>query len=169
MQTCRIQDVGVFLGLDVGKSAHHGHGLTPAGKKVFDKPLPNSEPKLRAVFDKLTAHLRDEAATPGIAVRQGCVWTTDALYRESATEVQQYAAEGVVVADLEAAGVLAVARYRRVPAAATFAVADSLARRTPRGDEPQTRDALLLARRGHPRARQPAGAAAQLDRHRLSM
>jgi hypothetical protein len=27
----------------------------PAGKKVFDKPIPNSEPKLRAVFDKLKA------------------------------------------------------------------------------------------------------------------
>src|SRR5690606_14523640 len=39
----------------VGKHTHHGHGLTPAGKKVFDKPLPNTEPKLRAVFDKLTA------------------------------------------------------------------------------------------------------------------
>ncbi len=50
-----IDDVGVFLGLDVGKSAHHGRGLTPAWKKVFDKQLPNSEPKLRAVFDKLAA------------------------------------------------------------------------------------------------------------------
>ncbi|MET9147191.1 IS110 family transposase [Streptomyces sp. NPDC004042] len=50
-----IGDVGVFLGLDVGKSTHHGHGLTPAGKKVFDKQLPNSEPKLRAVLDKLAA------------------------------------------------------------------------------------------------------------------
>src|SRR3954447_18874997 len=49
------EDVGVFLGLDVGKTAHHGHGLTPAGKKVLDKQLPNSEPKLRAVLDKLTA------------------------------------------------------------------------------------------------------------------
>jgi transposase len=48
-----IDGVGVFLGLDVGKSTHHGHGLTPAGKKVFDKQLPNSEPKLRAVLDKL--------------------------------------------------------------------------------------------------------------------
>ncbi|MFI8209346.1 IS110 family RNA-guided transposase [Streptomyces werraensis] len=47
--------VGVFLGLDVGKSNHHGHGLTPAGKKVFDKALPNGEPQLRAVFDKLNA------------------------------------------------------------------------------------------------------------------
>ncbi|MFD8614360.1 IS110 family transposase [Streptomyces sp. NPDC059631] len=44
--------VGVFLGLDVAKTAHHGHGLTPAGKKVFDKQLLNSEPRLRAVFDK---------------------------------------------------------------------------------------------------------------------
>ncbi len=48
-----IDDVGVFLGLDVGKAAHHGHGLTPAGKKVDDKPLHNSEPELWAVFDKL--------------------------------------------------------------------------------------------------------------------
>ena len=58
-----IEDVGVFLGLDVGKSAHHGHGLTPAGKKVFDKPLPNSEPKLRAVFDKLAAKTPAPRAT----------------------------------------------------------------------------------------------------------
>lgn len=47
-------DVRVFVGLDVGKSEHHAHGLTPAGKKVLDKRLPNTEPGLRAVFDKLT-------------------------------------------------------------------------------------------------------------------
>ncbi|GHJ19792.1 IS110 family transposase [Streptomyces albus] len=50
-----IDETGVFLGLDVGKSNHHGHGLTPAGKKVFDKALPNGEPQLRAVFEKLKA------------------------------------------------------------------------------------------------------------------
>ncbi len=32
-----------------------GNGLTPARKKVFDKQLPNNEPRLRAVFDKLAA------------------------------------------------------------------------------------------------------------------
>ena len=50
-----IGEVAVFLGLDVGKGEHHGRGLTPAGKTVFDKRLPNSEPKLRALFDKLSA------------------------------------------------------------------------------------------------------------------
>jgi anti-sigma regulatory factor (Ser/Thr protein kinase) len=47
--------IGVFLGLDVGKTNRHGHGLTPAGKKVFDKQLPNTEPKLRDVCEKLKA------------------------------------------------------------------------------------------------------------------
>ncbi|MBN6033706.1 IS110 family transposase [Amycolatopsis sp. 195334CR] len=44
---------GVFLGLDVGKGSHHAVGLDPAGKRLHDGPLPNSEPKLRALFDKL--------------------------------------------------------------------------------------------------------------------
>jgi hypothetical protein len=49
-----ISSVGVFLGLDVGKSTHHGHGLTPAGKVLRQAPA-NSEPKLRAVFERLAA------------------------------------------------------------------------------------------------------------------
>lgn len=50
-----IDDVGDFLGLDAGKSARHRRGLIPVGEEVFDKQLPNSEAKLRAVFDRLSA------------------------------------------------------------------------------------------------------------------
>jgi transposase len=49
------REVAVYLGLDVGKGEHHAIGLTPAGKKVHDRALPNSEPRLRALFDKLAA------------------------------------------------------------------------------------------------------------------
>ncbi|WP_425264797.1 IS110 family transposase [Streptomyces incarnatus] len=48
-------DIGAFLGLDVGKGEHHATAVTPAGKKAFDKRLPNSEPKLRELFEKLQA------------------------------------------------------------------------------------------------------------------
>lgn len=41
-----ISGIGAFLGLDVGKGEHHATAVTPAGKKAFDKRLPNSEPKL---------------------------------------------------------------------------------------------------------------------------
>ncbi len=48
-------EIGAFPGLDVGKGEHHATAVTPAGKKAFDKRLPNSEPRLREVFDKLKA------------------------------------------------------------------------------------------------------------------
>ncbi|MFE6946686.1 IS110 family transposase, partial [Streptomyces chartreusis] len=35
-------DIDVYLGLDVGKGEHHATALTPAGKKTFDRRLPNS-------------------------------------------------------------------------------------------------------------------------------
>ncbi|MFC0626072.1 IS110 family transposase [Kribbella deserti] len=50
-----MNEYGVFLGLDVGKSDHHAVGLDPTGRRLPDAPLPNSEPKLRAMFDKLAA------------------------------------------------------------------------------------------------------------------
>src|SRR3954468_11374134 len=62
--------VSVFLGLDVGKEAHHAVGLDPDGKRLHDAPLPNTEPKLKALFDKLAQHgtlliVVDQPATIG--------------------------------------------------------------------------------------------------------
>jgi hypothetical protein len=48
---------GVFVGLDVGKGEHHAvGGLAPDGKRLHDAPLPNTEAKLRELFDKLARH-----------------------------------------------------------------------------------------------------------------
>ncbi|MGI5219414.1 IS110 family transposase [Nocardia sp. CA-290969] len=47
------QCCAVFCGVDVGKGEHHAVGLDPAGKRLFDKALPNDEARLRAVFDQL--------------------------------------------------------------------------------------------------------------------
>ncbi|MEV6449665.1 IS110 family transposase [Amycolatopsis sp. NPDC051716] len=60
----------MFLGLDVGKEAHHAVGLDPDGKRLHDGPLPNTEPKLKALFDKLAAYgpvlvVVDQPATIG--------------------------------------------------------------------------------------------------------
>lgn len=76
----RVDEYGVIVGLDVGKSEHHAVGLDRAGGRVFDAPLPNSEPKLRAMFDKLAAHgpvlvVVDQPATVGalpVAVARAC-------------------------------------------------------------------------------------------------
>ncbi|GIJ30078.1 hypothetical protein Vqi01_52400 [Micromonospora qiuiae] len=51
-------DYQVFLGLDVGKGDHHAVGLAVDGKRLHDAPLPNTEGRLLAVFDKLGRHGR---------------------------------------------------------------------------------------------------------------
>jgi transposase len=51
-------EYGVFLGLDVGKSDHHAVALNPAGKRLHDAALPNTEAGLRKLFDKLARHGR---------------------------------------------------------------------------------------------------------------
>lgn len=52
------------------KDNHHAVGLDPDGTRLHDGPLPNSETKLRALFDKLTGHgtllvVVDQPATIG--------------------------------------------------------------------------------------------------------
>lgn len=48
----------VYCGVDVGKGEHHAVGLDSAGKRLYDKALPNDEAKLRAVFEQLAKHGR---------------------------------------------------------------------------------------------------------------
>ncbi|MCE7861565.1 MAG: hypothetical protein DYG86_17495 [Chloroflexi bacterium CFX2] len=53
-------------------------------------------------------------------------WTTDAPFRELRKDVLAYQADGVLAVDMEAAGMLGVAKSRGLPAFAAFAVADQL-------------------------------------------
>ena len=68
-----VQDhdsIQVFIGVDVGKGAHHAVALTRTGKRVFDSTLPNDEARLRALIAGLRKHgpallVVDQPATIG--------------------------------------------------------------------------------------------------------
>ena len=68
----------VFVGLDVGSSAHHAVAVTAAAKTVLDKALPNDETRLRAILEDLAIRglvlmVVDQPATIGalpVAVAQ---------------------------------------------------------------------------------------------------
>lgn len=70
----------IYCGLDVGKSEHHAAALNAAGERVFDKPLPQDEARLRELFTGLQQHGRvlvivDQPNTIGalpIAVARDC-------------------------------------------------------------------------------------------------
>ncbi len=49
-----------------------------------------------------------------VPYRTGKTWTTDAPYRETANKIANRKAEGCIVVEMEAAGMMAVAQYREV-------------------------------------------------------
>jgi hypothetical protein len=49
-------EYAVFSGLDVGEGEHHACALDSSGEKLHDKPLPNDEQRLRALFTQLGRH-----------------------------------------------------------------------------------------------------------------
>lgn len=48
-----VDDIGVFVGIDVGKSEHWAHALSTTGQVLWNKALPNNEAKLRSLYQEL--------------------------------------------------------------------------------------------------------------------
>lgn len=74
----RYNDVAVFIGLDVGKHERHATALDHEGKKLYDKPLPNTEAGISEILAQIAEHgpalvIVDQPATIGslpVAVAQ---------------------------------------------------------------------------------------------------
>jgi len=106
-------------------------GLTSAGRVLDSLPLPSLVIATSAIRDEGTSyhylppaervHARSgiaesvEAQLRGLdlPVTQGCVWTTDAPYRETREQLEHYANEGVLAVEMQAASLFAFAEARR--------------------------------------------------------
>ena len=63
----------------------------------------------------------------GAAFSTGTTWTTDAPYRETRAEIQQYQSEGVKVVEMESSGLFTIGKVRGIQTASVVVVMDSLA------------------------------------------
>jgi uridine phosphorylase len=66
--------------------------------------------------------LRQEGYLP----KQGQVWTTDAVYRETREKVERYSAQGILAVDMEYTALCSVAAFRGVSLTAVMQVSDEL-------------------------------------------
>jgi uridine phosphorylase len=76
---------------------------------------------------KLVEQLAEAIRARGNQCTLGTTWTTDAPYRETREEVQQYQSEGVKTVEMESAGLFTAGQVRNIPAASVVVVMDSLA------------------------------------------
>lgn len=76
---------------------------------------------------EVAAAIRGALDAAGLAHTTGHTWTTDAIYRETRARVERRVAEGCLTVEMEAAALLAVARYRKVDFGQVLLAGDSLA------------------------------------------
>jgi len=77
--------------------------------------------------ESLTGALREALDAARLAYRKGPSWTTDAIYRETPSEIIMHSGKGALVVEMEASALFAVARFRSCLIAACFSVSDTLA------------------------------------------
>jgi uridine phosphorylase len=81
---------------------------------------------------RLPALLARRAEECGLPVRRGATWTTDAPYRETASQIERHRREGVLTVEMEAAALMALAKVRRCEVASLLHVTNAMA--TTEGD-----------------------------------
>lgn len=116
--TCGSLDENIKIGdLVVVDSVIRGDGVTPY---YVDKNFKASSDK------KITDILVDIAKESGVNVHRGCVWTTDALLRETREIVEAKRKEGAIAVDMVSATLLTIAQVYNVAAASILAVSDNV-------------------------------------------
>lgn len=75
----------------------------------------------------LVGRLTQAIQAQGTICTIGTTWTTDAPYRETLEEVQQYQFEGVKTVEMESAGLFTVGQVRGIETASVVVIMDSMA------------------------------------------
>jgi uridine phosphorylase len=105
-------------------------GLSSAGRVSTDLALPSLVVPTKALRDEgtslhyiapsryvyapepLAGVLAEELVGAGLPVERGAVWTTDAPYRETASQIQRHANEGILAVEMQAASLFAFGQAR---------------------------------------------------------
>jgi len=114
---------------DEGTSFHY----LPAGKDVAC-PAPDVVPLLE----------RELASSTGWTVRCGSVWTTDAPYRETQTQLEKWAGEGVLAVEIQAASLFAFGAARVVSVASVAMVSNAVDHEGEQFDTGSQQDGLRI-------------------------
>jgi uridine phosphorylase len=96
--------------LSVGKLMLPTSAIRDEGTSYHYLP-PSREIEMDLEVEDVLSHVLQSHNLPFIKTK---TWTTDAIYRETAQKVKQYKGEGCLAVEMEAAALMALARFRQV-------------------------------------------------------
>ncbi|TYO96832.1 uridine phosphorylase [Geothermobacter ehrlichii] len=129
----------------IASGCRHLIGYSSAGSISNQLPPPYMMVPDRAIRDEGTSYhylppapwieaggqlpqiLARHAESCGLPVCRGATWTTDAPYRETASQIEQYRADGVQTVEMEAAALMALAQVKKVEIASLLHVTNTMA------------------------------------------
>jgi uridine phosphorylase len=108
--------------LQVGDIIVPSDALSGEGTSVYYSPDAAAAPDAG-----LSSQIVNIFAAHDLSVHRGCVWSTDAVYREDRRQLKElYQDNGVVAVDMEFSALCAVAAFRKIEFAAVLTVSDEL-------------------------------------------
>ena len=116
--TCGALDEGIKVGdLIVAERVIRGDGVTPY--YVEEDFKTRGEPVITEMLYKVAGDL-------GANVHRGCVWTTDALLKETREIVEAKRKEGAIAVDMVSSTLLTIAQTYNIKAGSILAVSDNV-------------------------------------------
>jgi len=103
-----------------------GELFVPTGGLSEEGTSVHYQSKNTGSIDFLRLQLVDALNREGYQPKQGPIWTTDAVYRETREKVERYSDQGILAVDMEYTALCSVAAFRRVNLAAVMLVSDEL-------------------------------------------
>ena len=76
---------------------------------------------------EIVSILKETCKKVGVKPFVGSVWTTDAIYREMRSKVEELQEQGVLGVEMETSAIYSVAQFRKIKAGGLLKVSDSLA------------------------------------------
>lgn len=106
--------------IDEGTSCHYqsgtGDGRCQTGVDGYAEPAAS-----------VTDRLRKGLETERVKFHEGAIWSTDAIFRETAEKVKYYQERGALAVEMEVSALFAAGRFHNIAVGGILAVSDSVA------------------------------------------
>jgi len=89
---------------------------------LYDRPAGTASPSNGVLRQQLQQLLRNR----GLVFKEGLVWTTDGVFRETPDKVKAFSGKGALAVEMELSALLTVAGYHSIALSGLLAVSDEL-------------------------------------------
>jgi len=106
-----------------------GDIIIPTGAMIDEGTSPHYHPDASGVAQpagKITDELKRLLTGRTVSFHEGCIWTTDAVYRETCQKVLSFQRQSVLAVEMEMSALFTVARYRDIQIGGILVVSDDL-------------------------------------------